>query len=291
MSVPQELNLLDLLDALAKERSQVWTDALLLTFNFEAPFFEGRVLGRLRALGARVAVLADAGVWDPDPMALSNAGHSYLLSPVVMTGAFHPKLTLLLGDDRALALIGSGNLSRGGWAFNAELWNAYEAISGEAPLVLFELAQWLQKLGLTSIGMSASARQRLHDVAAALRRVLDGCHPTEDGSKLVTNLDRAIAEGLPHASSGELLVGSPFVDGRALRAVVDRIQPASVTWMVQERLTNADLAAVRSELASGPPLLCWQNGLPTPTGPVFVMPSSSNGAHPRAGRRSPVAPT
>lgn len=57
---PQELNLLDLLDALTKDRIQAWAEALLLTFNFEASFFEGRVLGRLRALGARVAVLASA---------------------------------------------------------------------------------------------------------------------------------------------------------------------------------------------------------------------------------------
>ena len=49
---PQELNLLDLLDALTKDRIQAWAEALLLTFNFEASFFEGRVLGRLRALGA-----------------------------------------------------------------------------------------------------------------------------------------------------------------------------------------------------------------------------------------------
>lgn len=261
---PHELNILDLLDSLAKEGGTVWREALLLTFNFEAPFFEGRILGRLRALGARVAVLADAGVWDPDPITLGNAGRAYLVSPVVLPGAFHPKLVLLVGDDRALALIGSGNVSRGGWALNAELWNTFEATSGQAPSALFELAPWLEQLSRSSIGMSVPARQRLRDVADALSRVLDGCRHTDDTSRLIANLDRPIAEGIPRTLhtellgpeqlGPELLVGSPFVDGRALRTVVDRIQPSSVTWLVQELLTRADLASVRSQLADGPVL-------------------------------------
>jgi hypothetical protein len=251
---PQVLSILELLDALEKESKRAWSDALLLTFNFEASFFEGRVLGRLRALGARVAVLADARVWDPDPISLGNAGRAYLLSPVLAAGAFHPKLVLLVGEDASLALIGSGNVSVGGWVLNAELWNQFEARDGRAPTVLFQLALWLRQLSQTGLRMSDPARQRLGDVATSLQRVLDDCQPTDDGTQLVSNLVEPISEALPSAPAADLLIGAPFVDGHAVRKVVDRIAPATITWLVQEQLTSADLGKVRAELAGGPPL-------------------------------------
>lgn len=262
---PQVLNILDLLDTLEKEVGRTWSDALLLTFNFDASFFEGRVLGRLRSLGARVGVLADARVWDPDPITLGNAGRTYLISPVQALGAFHPKLVLLVGEDSALALVGSGNVSLGGWVLNAELWNQFEARDGGAPAVLFQLAHWLRLLSQAGLRMSDLARQRLIDVATSLQLVLDGCQRNGDESQLVSNLTQPISEALPSAPGSELLIGAPFVDGPAVGKIVDQIAPATITWLVQEQLTNADLGKVRAEIAGGPSLEIFAERLPDPT--------------------------
>lgn len=84
-------------------------------------------MGRCRAAGAVVTVIADATVWAPDPIALRSAGQEYLLGLAATRRAFHPKLMLLQGGDGALAAIGSGNLTTSGWQYNTELWRCFEA--------------------------------------------------------------------------------------------------------------------------------------------------------------------
>jgi hypothetical protein len=108
-------------------------EALFLTFNADVAFLEHGVLGLCQSMGARVTVIADAGMWSPDPLAMKGAGTEYLVGLVSHSGAFHPKLTLLVGEDRVLALIGSGNLTMGGWQHNSELWNVLRAEDGQAP--------------------------------------------------------------------------------------------------------------------------------------------------------------
>ena len=68
----------------------------------EALFFETRLLGPVRAAGAAVTVVADSRVFAPDARNVRSAGHGYALGLAAMGGAFHPKLTVLAGPQRAL---------------------------------------------------------------------------------------------------------------------------------------------------------------------------------------------
>ncbi|WP_026544125.1 hypothetical protein, partial [Arthrobacter sp. 35/47] len=141
--MPGQLSLSDLLHEM--EGSGDWDveEVLFLTFNVNLGFFEKGILGLCRAMGARVSIIADAGMWSPDLLSMKGAGSEYLLGLVSHPGAFHPKLILFIGSERVLAAVGSGNLTPGGWQYNSELWTVLRAEDGIAPEPLFDLAEWL----------------------------------------------------------------------------------------------------------------------------------------------------
>lgn len=99
--------------------------AFLTTFSFSAQAFEDIAFSKLRGAGCRnVAVLADQSMVN---MSIEEfgaprfAGSLYHLAKVSVPGAFHPKITLLLGEKKGRLLIGSANLTALGMAGNKEL--------------------------------------------------------------------------------------------------------------------------------------------------------------------------
>lgn len=104
--------------------------AVLLTYSFDAFFFERVILKDLRAGEADdILVVADArqineaaGRWDGQ---LRGLGRSYQLAPSVTPGSFHPKVMLRLGPEGGAVWVGSGNLTSGGWGANREVGCAW----------------------------------------------------------------------------------------------------------------------------------------------------------------------
>ena len=93
-------------------KTKGYTIALLTTFNFEMPFFERSILPILLDNEVRSIHLFVDG--DNFREAIKNGqsrnlGKKYIVSPIEMQGAFHSKLVLLLGEDRARLLIGSAS--------------------------------------------------------------------------------------------------------------------------------------------------------------------------------------
>ncbi len=116
---------LALLDELRSGRFDV---SIITTFNIHFPFYEAVVLRRLLAAGCQHnLVLVDAaqcGAVLPHPdLRPRLAGAAYTLVPVRMPGAFHPKLTMLIGKKAAKLFVGSHNLTYAGWAHNVEVTN------------------------------------------------------------------------------------------------------------------------------------------------------------------------
>lgn len=120
---------------------------VIATYNVYFPFFEGVVLPRLQAVGCRHNVLlADAGelartLIDPATRPVV-AGRKYTLIPVAASGAFHPKIVLLVGKKKATLHIGSHNLTYAGWTHNKELTTTYGATSADAPNAATLRAAW-----------------------------------------------------------------------------------------------------------------------------------------------------
>ncbi|GAA1825396.1 hypothetical protein GCM10009714_03850 [Microlunatus capsulatus] len=245
------MNLAQLLHTVAAGDAWPLEEALFLTFGFDSGFFERGILGRCRAAGAVVTVIADGTVWAPDPIALRSAGQEYLLGLAATPRAFHPKLMLLQGGDGALAAIGSGNLTTSGWQYNTELWRCLEATAAGAPTQpLLELAEWLDQLTTTAT-LAGPHRDAVHRSTDRLLALLTRV-PEQSSTVRVLPLDRPVIEGLPQGPVDELLLAAPFIDpaADAIHALLKRLQPRQATIVLQEHRGVFDPATLTSVLAA-----------------------------------------
>jgi len=239
------MNLAQLLHTVAAGDAWPIEEALFLTFGFDPGFFERGILGRCRAAGAVVTVIADATVWAPDPIALRSAGQEYLLGLAATRRAFHPKLMMLHGSDGALAAIGSGNLTTSGWQYNTELWRCFEATNAGAPTQpLRGLVDWLDQLSTTAT-LAGPHRDAVHRVVDKLRGLLARL-PEQPSQARVLPLDRPIIDALPYRPVDELLLAAPFIDptADAIAALLARLQPTRTTLVLQEHLGQFEPATL-----------------------------------------------
>ncbi|KQN01813.1 hypothetical protein ASE85_21730 [Sphingobium sp. Leaf26] len=98
--------------------------AFMTTYAFGSLAFEDIPFPKLRGAGCRnIVVLADTGMVN---QAFSDfgpprfAGTSYHLIKTSVPGAFHPKITMLLGETKARLMVGSANLTALGLGGNKE---------------------------------------------------------------------------------------------------------------------------------------------------------------------------
>ncbi len=104
---------------------------LALTYNINVHFFE-KVIFRNLIIGNAydILILADGQQAEQDIARdideLRHLGRDYLLHPIYLKGAFHPKLILRLNEKSARLCFGSGNLSFGGWGGNQEVAATWE---------------------------------------------------------------------------------------------------------------------------------------------------------------------
>jgi hypothetical protein len=111
---------LDLVTAHPWDRVVFTTYALSLSF-FEAVVLDGLMRGRSRS---HPVILADPeGVRGSlSEQGAQRVGREYRVEPVsVRTGVFHPKISVFIAPGECHLLIGSGNLTFGGWGVNCEV--------------------------------------------------------------------------------------------------------------------------------------------------------------------------
>lgn len=107
-------------------REKGYTKTIGLTYAFDPLFFERVILRDLwQGQSTDVTIIGDLGQLQKAISDCSNQllflGKKYLLSPAAIRGTFHPKLLLRVGSKGAKLLLGSGNLTAGGWGGNHEL--------------------------------------------------------------------------------------------------------------------------------------------------------------------------
>lgn len=226
-------------------------DALFLTFNVDLPFLEARLLGLCQAAGACVTVLADAGMWAPDLRSVRFAGRHYHVGLVALPGAFHPKLTVLGGAQRTVAIVGSGNLSLGGWQYNAELATVLVADRTAAPRALADLRDVLQTL-VQRTPLDPTSARAVSRCAEQLATLLDQTNVVDTGHRIVASWDGPLIDQLPTGPVDELLLTAPFHDqgARAVRALLERLQPRRVKVAVQPGWTELNPSALGEVLSS-----------------------------------------
>ena len=296
-------NLVPFLDAEAKHKDFAAREALLLSFNLDLGFFESHLLGLLRSTGARVSVIGDVRVFDPDVASVRQAGRSYHLGLVETRGSFHPKMMVLVGADRAIAAVGSGNLTLGGWQYNHEVLTVATGDRSRMPVVFADIARVLESLA-DPLGVPPGApsgpdtpkdadsgipqawglldpvaAQSVRTTARHLRRLLGRAEADgtieDTGHRVYATWEGPLIDRLPSGPVDQVLLSAPFHDPRAaaVAAILERMQPVRVSLAVQPGWTYLNPTALGAVLASHP-------GAP---GKVEVLrdPASKDGDEPR----------
>ena len=112
-------------------RERDYTTVIGTTYSFDPLFFERVILPDLRFGYGREIVLIGDGAQLSESInrcssQLKQIGNSVVIEPVYLQGAFHPKILLKLGKEKALLIIGSGNMTNGGWGDNREIFTKLE---------------------------------------------------------------------------------------------------------------------------------------------------------------------
>jgi hypothetical protein len=225
-------------------RAGRWTRALFGTYALSLGFFEAAPLRALRRVGANdIRILSDvSGV----AAALGEAGarevgRTYTVDAVaVPAGCFHPKFILLDGEEGPRLLIGSGNLTFGGWGRNLELCEVLSPAS--APAAFADMADFLEALAKTP-RIDFPGSEVAASWSTALRRI--GTPAGPGGLRVLHSVERPLAEQLvelAEAAGGAtgLLVASPYFGGSgAVRALADRLGIDRVDVHVSTSLATA----------------------------------------------------
>jgi hypothetical protein len=212
---PSMISPLDLIEA------HPWRSAVFTTYSLSLSFFEALVLDRLVRGGGRGAfILSDL---DGVRGALSEqgarrAGREYDVEPVsVHTGVFHPKLTVLIGEGDCHLLVGSGNLTFGGWGGNLEVFEHVHA--GFAVDAIRDASEFFELLA-DSPNARHGAALKCQDTASALRQSAIGKH-SDGNTRLLHTLRRSISAQIEElvedlGGATRLIVASPFWDKGAV---------------------------------------------------------------------------
>ena len=195
-----------------------WRRATFTTYALSLSFFEAIVLDALVRGGGREAlILADV---DGVRASLSEqgarrVGKDYDVEPIAVTsGVFHPKISVLSGDDECHLLVGSGNLTFGGWGRNLEvIEHLHPSFAANA---IADAADFFEHLA-SSKHVRHSAAKRCDLVAGDLRGSIRGRQRSGD-IRLFHSLDGPISQKLISVAeelggARRVTTAAPFWDG------------------------------------------------------------------------------
>lgn len=303
--VVSRLGLLDLLRDLAKKGASLEA-SIITTYSFNGLFYEEVILRALERAGSRLNVLlVDAqqlAVALQDPvMRPQRAGKDYILIPVDIRGAFHPKLAVLLSPKRPLLAVGSHNATESGYARNDEVTVCWGHQSGGVPrdvlnAVIGFVLDWLRAASGPDDLIEELSRRllRLSDetlAAPSQNATFLGWRP--DGASLLEQLSGLV----PHHAT-RVSVISPYFDanlkllnslasGWAPNDIVVGIQPqgAMLAWPDQAPVNTRFVEFVPPEptrpadVHSQPAFLHGKIiAFETPEGPFVVLGSPNASA-------------
>ena len=142
----------NVLDLLGSDKRK-YRSCIITCFSFDFIFFEQRVLPKLRQAGIiNINIYVDAYQFDKQishftgsDLLESKAGYS--VTPVKMTGAFHPKILMAFGKTKGFLAVGSGNLTSSGLSSNEEIWGSFHLTETDKSTqpIFKEVSEYLKK--------------------------------------------------------------------------------------------------------------------------------------------------
>jgi hypothetical protein len=222
------------------------TNVIILTHNIDFVFIQLMVLPALRRCGRpTLTIFADSQcateTFGYQAPVLSGLGTRYRVVPVAMEPGFrfHPKALFLSSPDKATLLVGSGNLTFGGWRENAEIWIRFASDKDSTgPFAAFRgyLSEILSRLPLVG------------PVQDEVEEAFDGrTHPWAENMAAPAGLVGRIGAGptllekmaflLRDEDITNLVVCAPYFDkdGKALDKLLEKFHPKKAEILVQKK--------------------------------------------------------
>lgn len=175
-----EIEMISVLEGIDKGNFQA---SLITTYNAYLPFYENVVLKRLISNGCRYNVLMmdafqlNEALKNPS-LSPKQAGFQYSLVPIRATGAFHPKIILLLSDKKVRLFVGSHNVTLSGFGNNRELTTKIDTSNDQDPA------------GKAVVSTAWNFAQNWLDYQSDyLKPLKDAVIKLKDFSKVITNAD------------------------------------------------------------------------------------------------------
>ncbi len=234
------------------------TNAVILTHNIDFVFVQSVVIPALRKCGSpAVTIFADgdcaAQTYQYQARVLNGLGTRYRVVPVTMKPGFrfHPKAVLLSGPKAATLLVGSGNLTFGGWRENGEVWCRYDTgADGTGPFAGFrsymreiiELCVQPREAVATEVEEAFDPNTRTWAVDMTAPEFLLG--RAGRGGSMLEQMQGVLGAG----AADHLYVCAPYFDesAEALQALTQALKTPSSTILVQSKRTNLLSAAAAS---------------------------------------------
>lgn len=167
--------------------------------------------------------------------ALREASKSYIAIYAPTIQKFHPKVWLMMSDDRVALLVGSGNLTQSGFVKNVELFDVVEISSDQGSQILVEdILQFLK--GLNDSWSEISERSGL--IRDSLKEMLNLMESfkeivpveSEKDIRFLSSFGGSISEQLKFfGENSNLFVATPYFGGslKGLSLLIDSLQPRS----------------------------------------------------------------
>lgn len=196
-----------------------WDAALFTTYALSLSFFETYLVrsGLKRNGCEEIWVIADQARYAEALVErqAKGVGQDYRVVPVALPlGVFHPKLVYLHGKKFDVILVGSGNLTIGGYGRNVEVVDGFR--SDQQPGLFLQFADFLDALGQRGDFLNPDETwiDRFKDLARNAGSEATGAAP---GIRLIHCVNHSIAEQLAaFTQEGDgtfsLRVLSPFFD-------------------------------------------------------------------------------
>jgi hypothetical protein len=194
-----------------------WKLAAFTTYALSLSFFESVVMDRLvRGRSSEALILADAeGIRAAlSEQGAQRAGREYEIEPVCMpAGVFHPKISFFTDGTDTHLLVGSGNLTFGGWGRNLELVEHLHPSFASAAMA--DAADFFEQLA-THPTASHGAQEQCGRIADTLLRAAAGSDG-EGNFRILHGFGRSIGIGIAEIAdtlggATRLVAVSPYWD-------------------------------------------------------------------------------
>ena len=198
--------------------SKGYSIALLTTFNFEISYFERAILSSLYDKNIRnIELFVDADELEKaiSESIYNNLNKKYIANPIRINSAFHPKVVLLLGEEKAKLIVASANINTSGYTLNNEIYNVFEYNKDNTDNInlINDAISFFERLNDMSYYQDTKLFKMIDDLLYRYRR------SDNYDIKLIQNLDTSVLDQIKEIITDKVIsidIAVPYFDNKLL---------------------------------------------------------------------------